>query len=124
MKQRRQQMLTIHIMSHLYKKEPPPTNQRSFETSNIEFYFRDILFRLAQSHSICKPHPAPALLDLLVEIFGHWVVGEQDLYVIGARVAELVLLVGFLQVLSQTGESCRDLKLTIFSTHNLRRESK
>lgn len=48
----------------------------------------------------CPPPNSPLLL--LVQILGHRTVGKQDLLVLGAGVVKLVLLVGVLQVTSQT----------------------
>lgn len=38
---------------------------------------------------------------LLVEIFGHWMVGKQDLLIFGAGEVEHIFLVRFVQVLCQ-----------------------
>lgn len=48
----------------------------------------------------CPPPNSPLLL--LVQVLGHRAVGTQDLVVFGAGVAKLVLLVGVLQVMSET----------------------
>lgn len=61
---------------------------------------------------------SPALKSL-VEVFGHRVVGQQNLWVIWAGAAKLFPLVSLLQVAGQTSQRLRNLKAPVLLTHHL-----